>query len=108
MKFGGILQFTTNILASRTVSRHSNKYGWFTSQTITGRNGKLLTTITAYRVTSSSLGTASAYAQQRVMLVTAGRNADPRTEIYKTSSTIFSPVKIVVTTYFCASTPTNP
>ena len=27
MKFGGILQFTTNNLASSTVSRHSNKYG---------------------------------------------------------------------------------
>jgi len=83
VKFGGILQFTTNTLASRTVSRHSNKYGWFTSQTLTGRNGKMLTTITAYRVTSSTSGIESAYAQQRVMLVTEGRDADPRNQMLK-------------------------
>jgi hypothetical protein len=59
-KFGGILQFTTHNLASRTISKHSNKYGWFTSQTHTGRNGTMLTTITAYRVTAGTGGTTSA------------------------------------------------
>jgi hypothetical protein len=68
-KFGGVLQFAVNSLASRTISKHSNKYGWFTSQTHTGKNGKMLTTITAYRIVSgTSGGDSSAQSQQRMML----------------------------------------
>ena len=39
-KFGGVLQIAVNSLASRTITKHSNKYGWFTSQTHTGKKAK--------------------------------------------------------------------
>lgn len=78
-KFGGVLQIAVNSLASRTITKHSNKYGWFTSQTHTGKNGKMLTTITAYRIAAGTGGDTSAHAQQRMMLVTEERDIiDPR------------------------------
>ena len=77
-KRGGVLQMAVNNLATRTIAQYSDPYGRFTSQTHTGRNGTLLlTTISAYRVGETSQGPASAHAQQRVMLVTKNRQANP-------------------------------
>jgi hypothetical protein len=52
IKYGGVLQIATDNLASRTVTSFSDKYGRWTSQTHSGKRGILLTTITAYRVTT--------------------------------------------------------
>ncbi len=77
-KRGGVLQLAVNNLATRTISKHSDALKKFTCQTHTGRNGKKLTTITGYRVCEGSKGPASTLAQQRAMLVTAQRLANPR------------------------------
>lgn len=77
-KFGGVLQIATNNLASRTITTHSDKYGRWSSQTHAGKRGTMLTTISAYRVIDGCKGPASAYSQQRAMLVTANREANPR------------------------------
>ncbi len=74
----GVLQMTVNNLATRTISQYSDPYGRFTSQTHMGKNGVLLTTIVAYQVGENSKGPASAYAQQRAMLVSQNRPAKPR------------------------------
>jgi hypothetical protein len=77
-KRGGIFQFATQNLATRTTETFSDPYGRFTSQTFIGKNNKKLVVITAYRVVEGAAGPFSAYAQQRAMLVTAGRPQDPR------------------------------
>lgn len=77
-KFGGVLQMATDNLASRTVTTYSDRYGRWTSQTHSGKKGTMLTTISAYRVADGCKGPSSSYAQQRAMLVTENRAADPR------------------------------
>ena len=77
-KRGGVLQFALHKLAPRTVNQHQDHLGRFTSQTFIGRNSKMLTLITAYRVPDGCKGPSSSYAQQRAMLVTSGRAAQPR------------------------------
>jgi exonuclease III len=77
-KRGGVLQMSINNLATRTIASYSDPYGRFTSQTHIGKNGNLLTIITGYRVGDTSQGPASAYAQQRAMLVSQNRPAKPR------------------------------
>ena len=77
-KHGGVFQFAAHKLATRVTSCFSDPYGRYTSQTFIGRNNCYLTVITAYRVVEGNAGPFSAYAQQRAMLVTAGRIADPR------------------------------
>ena len=78
IKYGGVLQFATNNLASRTVASHSDRYGRWTSQTYSGRQGVLLTTITAYRVANGCNGPHSAFYEKRSMLVTENRGANVR------------------------------
>ena len=77
-KRGGVMQMAMNNMATRVIAHHSDPYGRFTSQTHTGKNDSLLTTITGYQVCESSQGPASAYAQQRAMLVSHHRPAHPR------------------------------
>jgi hypothetical protein len=78
-KRGGVLQMAVGNLATRTIKQHTDPYGRFTSQTHTGQDGMKLTTISAYRVCGGSQqGPSSAYAQQRAMLVTQNRPANPR------------------------------
>ena len=77
-KRGGVLQMSIHNLANRVTATFSDKYGRFVSQTFIGRNSKTLMVISAYRVVEGTAGPSSAYAQQRAMLVTEGRPADPR------------------------------
>ena len=77
-KRGGVFQLAVSNLANRVVATHSDKYGRFASQTFAGRNMKRLEAITGYRVTEGQAGPKKAYAQQRAMLVTEGRSANPR------------------------------
>jgi hypothetical protein len=77
-KRGGVLQFSVCNLANRVIATHSDKYGRFVSQTFIGKNDRKVTVIAAYRVVAGTAGPSSAFAQQRAMLVTEGRSADPR------------------------------
>ena len=77
-KPGGTLQITVEGLATRTIEQFSDQLGRFTSQTHVGKQGRKLTTISGYRVIEGCRGPASAYAQQRAMLVEAKRDPNPR------------------------------
>jgi hypothetical protein len=82
-KRGGVLQFAVHNLANRVIDVFSDKYGRFTGQTFIGRNERTVHVITAYRVVEGQAGPSSAYAQQRAMLVTEGRQANPRSIFLK-------------------------
>ncbi len=78
-KRGGVMEMATNNMATRIIASYSDPYGRFTSQTYTtGKTESLLTTIIGYQICKSSQGPASAYAQQRAMLVSHNRPAHPR------------------------------
>ena len=82
-KPGGICQIALENLATRTISNFSDKYGRYTAQTHIGRNGRKMTTITAYCVLEGCQGPSSAYSQQRAMLVLDNRPAHPRKIFYE-------------------------
>ncbi len=71
-------QFATWNLATRATSTFSDPYGRIASQTFIGQNRKTVAVITALRVVDGTAGPFSAHAQQRAMLVTAGRPPKPQ------------------------------
>jgi hypothetical protein len=65
-------------LANRVCSTFSDTYGRFSEHSLVGKAIKTISVITAYQVVEGNAGTLSAQAQQRAMLVTKGRLAQPR------------------------------